>query len=131
VLCALLDANPQSCNSANVVCTLMSSSRLLGRQQQRQGGCDDNNKAKAEGERKGEEEREGGQLRRHYAMLLTCTILIFNEHFTSRPGVLSAQQLCNAAWSITRHVGCRPSSRCDNSCRGDDYEDKDDDWKRQ
>jgi hypothetical protein len=29
VLRALLDANPQSCNAANVVCTLTSSSRLL------------------------------------------------------------------------------------------------------
>jgi hypothetical protein len=97
VLHALLDANPRSCNAANVVCALTSSSRLLGRQQQCQGGCNDDDEAKAEGEGKGEEEREGGQRRRRYTMSLTRTILIFNEHFASRPGVSSARQLCNAA----------------------------------
>jgi hypothetical protein len=33
MLCALLDANPRSCNAANVVCTLTLSLRLLGHQQ--------------------------------------------------------------------------------------------------
>ena len=56
----LLDANPRSCNAANVVCALMLSLRVLGHQQRRRGGCNDDNKAEAEGEGKGEEEREGG-----------------------------------------------------------------------
>jgi hypothetical protein len=108
MLCALLDANPRLCNAANVVCALTSSSRLLGRQRQCRGGCDDNDEAEAEGEGKGEEEREGGRRRQRYATSLMRTILIFNKHFTSRPGVSSAQQLCNAAWSIARHVRLLP-----------------------
>ncbi len=108
MLRTLLDANPRWCNAANVVCTLTSSSRLLGHQQQRQEGCNGNDKAEAEGEGKGEEEREGGQWRRRYAMLLRCMILIFNGHFALRPGMLSMQQLCNAAWSIVQHVGWLP-----------------------
>ncbi len=108
MLCTLLDANPWSCNAANVVCTLTSSLRLLGHQQRRGGGCDNNDKAKAKGEGKGEEEREGGRWRQRYVTSLTCTILIFNEHFASHLGMLSAQQLCNAAWLIARHIGSLP-----------------------
>ncbi len=108
MLRTLLDTNPRLCNAANVVWALTLSSRLLGHQQQHQGGCNDNDEAKAEWEGKGEEEREGGQWHQRYATLLTCTILIFNEHFALHLGVLSAQQLCNAAWLITRHVVLLP-----------------------
>jgi hypothetical protein len=90
VLRALLDANPRSCNAANTVCALMSSLRLLGRQRQCWGGCNDNDKAEAKGEGKGEEEREGGQWRQCYTTSLMRTILIFNKHFASRLGMSSA-----------------------------------------
>jgi hypothetical protein len=91
VLRALLDANPWSCNAAKVVCVVTSSLRLLGRQQQCWGGCNDNDEAEAKREGKGEEEREVGQWRQRYAMSLTRMILIFNKHFALRLGMSSAQ----------------------------------------
>ncbi len=63
MLRTLLDANPRLCNATNIVCALTLSSRLLGRQQQRRGGRNNNYEAKAKGEGQGEEEREGGQWR--------------------------------------------------------------------
>ena len=45
-----------------------------------------------------------------YKASLSQTVLILVAHFASRPGGLSPWQLCNAAWSIARHVYSFPPS---------------------
>ena len=130
VLRALLDANPRSCNAANVLCVLTLSSRLLSCQLRRQRGWDNNDKAKAEGEGKVEEEREEGQGCQCYGTLLTCTILIFNKQF-KRVWVCCPCNSCATPRGQSRGMsGHCPPSRCNNGCRGDNYEDEDDDGMR-
>ena len=52
-----------------------------------------------------DDEEEG-----EYETSLSRTVSILVAHFASRPGGLSPWQLCNAAWSIARHVDSFPPS---------------------
>ncbi|KAL9183967.1 hypothetical protein ACHAXT_002053 [Thalassiosira profunda] len=87
VLDTLLDAPPEECNAANVVCALTLSSKVLGR---RGGGNGSSSGAKDSLQAK-----------------LLRTIAILRQLVDANK--LSPRQLCNAAWGLAKHVERNPS----------------------
>ncbi len=98
VLLASLDADPRECNAVIVVCALTLSSKMLVRREKQH----PHPHHPQHWEGVGAMRRGGGG--RTYVTLLIRTLWLLDERYALRSGALSFQQLCNAAWSIARHL---------------------------